>query len=49
MHQVRKSMVKWDVVISNQFDLIRATMQNGALHEECQRVEIEVARVGLVT
>ena len=48
MHQVRKSMIKWDVVISK-FDLIRATMQNDALHEERQRVEIEVARVGLVT
>ena len=43
-------MIKWHVVILNiQFDLIHATMQNGALHVERQRVEIEVARVGLVT
>jgi hypothetical protein len=28
-----------------QFDLIHATMQNGAPHVERQRVEIEVARV----
>jgi hypothetical protein len=32
-----------------QFDLIHATMQDGALYVERQGVEIEVARVGLVT